>query len=125
MYAVKPTRAAWRQRLVDAETGYRIGIRSDSVLFVYLFLGSIVGLSGLVFKIGQTDWILLVLTWGLTLSVELFHQLLRFLVHEFRDHLRKDISIMMRLGTAAVVTTNLTAFTVIAIIFGSRIIAIF
>lgn len=115
------SRSPWRQRLVDAETGFRIGLRTDSILFVYLFIGSIVLAAGLVFRLQTIEWVILVLTLGLTLSVELFHQLLTFIVREFRHHLRRDLSQMMRLGTAAVVTTNLTAITVILILFGGRI----
>lgn len=118
----KVNRAPWRQRLVDAETGFRLGLRTDSILFVYLFVGSMVAVSGMVLGLTRLEWVLLVLTLGLTLSVELFHQLLKFIVEEFRHHLRKDLNQMMRLGTAAVVTTNVTALTVIAILLGSRII---
>lgn len=121
----KASRAAWRQRLVDAETGFRLGLRTDSILFVYLLISSMVVVTGLVLSIGKIEWALLVLTLGLTLSVELFHQLLKFIVKEFRHHLRKDINMMMRLGTAAVVTTNVTAITIISIVLGSRFFELF
>ncbi len=117
----KQTRSPWRQRLVDAETGFRIGLRTDSILFLYLFIGAMVFASGLVFGLAKSEWLILILTLGLTLSVELFHQLLSFIVNEFKHHLSKDISQMMRLGTAAVVTANLSAVTVIFIVFGSRL----
>ena len=117
----KQTRSAWRQRLVDAETGFRIGLRTDSILFLYLFIGAIVFASGFVFGLAKTEWLILILTLGLTLSVELFHQLLTFIVNEFSHHLSKDMDQMMRLGTAAVVTANLSAVTVIVILFGSRL----
>ncbi len=110
---------------MDAETGFRLGLRTDSTLFVYVLMGSMTLVSGVVFGIGKFEWVALVLTFGLTLSVELFHQLLKFLVHEFRHHLRKDVNQMLRLGTAACLTTHITAATVVAIIFGSRIWHIF
>lgn len=117
----KQTRSPWRQRLVDAETGFRIGLRTDSILFLYLFIGAMVFASGLVLGLAKTEWLILILTLGFTLSVELFHQLLSFIVDEFKHHLSKDISQMIRLGTAAVLTANLSAVTVIVIVFGSRL----
>ncbi len=125
MQIQKSSRAPWRQRLVDAETGFRLGLRTDSILFVYVLISCMVIATGLVLGIEIIEWAILVLTLGLTLSVELFHQLLRYLVEEFRHHLRKDINLMMRLGTAAVVTTNLTAVTIIAILFGGRFFSVF
>ncbi|WP_417850724.1 diacylglycerol kinase [Thalassoglobus sp.] len=121
MHIIKPGRAPWRQRLVDAETGFRLGLRTDSTLFVYVLMGSMTLASGAVLGIEKIEWIALVLTFGLTLSVELFHQLLKFLVQEFQHHLRKDVHQMLRLGTAACLVTNIAAATVLGIIFGSRI----
>jgi len=121
----KSSRAPWRQRLVDAETGFRLGLRTDSILFVYVLVSSMVVATGLVLGIEKIEWAILVLTLGLTLSVELFHQLLKFIVNEFRHRLRKNISLMMRLGTAAVVTTNVTSVIIIAILLGSRFIELF
>ena len=120
----KPARAPWRQRLVDAETGFRIGFRTDSTLFMYLFVGSGVLFAGFVFNLQMIEWVILILALGWVLTVELFHQLLILIVKEFRHHLRKDVGRMMRLGTAAVVTTNVTAFVVLSIIFGSRLLSI-
>lgn len=125
MQITKSSRAPWRQRLVDAETGFRLGLRTDSILFVYVLVSSMTVATGLVLGIERIEWAILVLTLGLTLSVELFHQLLKFIVNDFRDHLRKDLSLMMRLGTAAVVTTNVTAMIIIAILLGSRLIDLF
>lgn len=107
---------------MDAETGFRLGLRIDSTLFMYLFIGTGVASAGLIFSLDKLEWILLVLTMGLTLSVELFHQLLKFILAEFQHHLRQDVTKMLRLGTAAVVTTNFTALLVIAIVFGSRLV---
>ena len=88
---------------------------------MYLFFGTVAIFSGFVFGLGAIEWAILVLSLGLVLSVELFHQLLVLLMKEFRHHLRKDIGQMMRLGTAAVVSTNVVAFVVIAILFSGRI----
>lgn len=118
----KPLRSPWRQRLIDAETGFRIGIRYNSTLFVYLFFCSIVFASGLVLNITPTEWVLITLTLGVTISVELFHQLLMLILQEFRDHLRKDVTQMLHLGTAAVVTINVTAAFVICILIGGRMV---
>lgn len=121
MSASEPGRAPWRQRLVDAETGFRVGLRTDATLFMYLFVGSGVVFSGFVLGLGKIEWVLLVLSLGMVLTGELFHQLLSLIVKEFRHHIRKDISQLLRLGTAAVVSTNVTAFIVLAILFGSRL----
>ena len=124
MSVPKSSRAPWRQRLVDAETGFRVGLRTDSTLFVYLFVGLGAIFAGFVFSLGKIEWVLLVISLGLMLSVELFHQLLSLMVKEFQHHLRKDVDRMMRLGTAAVVSTNVTTFVVLAILFGSRLMEI-
>ncbi|MEW4488991.1 diacylglycerol kinase [Thalassoglobus sp. JC818] len=122
MQISRANRPAWRQRLVDAETGFRIGLRTDSTLFMYLFVGIGVLFSGFVFRLSVIEWTILVLTLGLTLSVELFHQLLRLIVHEFRHHIGQNLNQILRLGTAAVVATNVSAIIVLLILFGSRIV---
>ena len=121
MHIRKVDRAPWRQRLVDAETGFRVGLRTDATLFMYLFVGSGVIFSGFVMGLGKIEWILLILALGMVLSVELFHQLLSLMIKEFRHHIRKDISQLLRLGTAAVVSTNVMAFIIVAILLGSRL----
>lgn len=101
----KPRRPPWRQRLVDAETGLRFGIRADSTLFVFFFCSTTVLLASLVVGLNHLEWAVLLLALGFALSAELLHQVLK----QISDNLEGRFAEIFLLGTAAVVVAHLTA----------------
>ncbi|MCA8997339.1 MAG: diacylglycerol kinase [Planctomycetaceae bacterium] len=113
-------RPAWRQRLVDAETGFRVGIRADSTLFVFFFVAVIAVLFAAVLQLSAMEWAVLILALGVGLSAELFHQVLKRVANEFEHHLSNGLLQTIRLGTSAVVVAHITCGVVAAIVIWQR-----
>jgi hypothetical protein len=109
----RPHRPAWRQRLVDAEFGLRIGIRADSTLFVFFFVSATVIALGLVLGLSSLEWALVILSLGFALTVELLHQMLR----QLAQIMGSPFETIFPLGTTAVVVSNLAAAIVAAVLF--------
>jgi diacylglycerol kinase len=114
-------RSQWRQRLIEAESGFRLGIRTDGTLFVHLFILSGILAAGFVLQLGLVQWALLVLAITLVLSAELFHQMLRVLWKGAERHLPSELRNVVRIGTAAVVLSSVGAVVVLALVFAQRI----
>jgi len=114
--AAKPRRAAWHQRLVDAETGLRFGIRADSTLFVYFFCSMTVLLASGVMGLTPLEWAILILSLGFALSAELLHQILK----QLSAQLDSRFAEIFLLGTASVVVAHLTAAIVSGILLWRR-----
>ena len=119
-----PRRSAWRQRLIEAESGLRIGLRVDGTLFVHLFVMSGILAAGGVLGLGTLQWALLVLALSLVLTAELFHQMLRLLWKEAGHHLPPHLRSAAGIGTAAVVTSSVGAIVVLILVFAQRIVHI-
>ena len=120
-----PRRAPWRQRLVDAERGITLGVRSDSTFFFHFFLATIILLAALVLGIGAVEWAIVLLALTLVLSAEMFNQVLKAvrdgIGHHFDDNLQKAI----RIGTAAVFVTMIGALLTLGLVFGKHVLEIF
>ena len=71
-------RHAWRQTLVDAEAGWKHGIRGSSSLFVYFFSFSIVLCAGVVVQLLAWQWTVIALCMTAILGMELLSQTLLF-----------------------------------------------
>lgn len=112
----KPRRAPWRQRLVDAETGFRFSIRADSTLFAFFFCAATVLLASMVLGLAMLEWTILIFTLGFALSAELLHQVLK----QISIQLEGRFSEILLLGTAAVVVAHLTAFVVAGLLLWNR-----
>ena len=112
-----PRRAAWRQRLVDAESGFRVGMRTDSTLFVFFFFTAAIVLTGMMLGLGPLEWAVLVLSLGMALAAELFHQVLKHVAAESGNQFAQSLREVFRLGTTAVLMAHLTAAGVAAILF--------
>lgn len=115
-----PRRAAWRQRLVDAETGLRAGIRADSTLFVFFFCSATITLTALVVGLSGLEWAVLVLSLGMALSAELFHQVLKHIAVKYRERFSAGLHEVVELGTTAVMAAHLTAASVAGILLWQR-----
>jgi diacylglycerol kinase (ATP) len=117
-----PRRSAWRQRLIEAESGLRIGLRVDGTLFVHLFVMSGILAAGGVLGLGTLQWALVVLAMSGVLTAELFHQMLRLLWKEAGHHLPPHLRNAAGIGTAAVVTSSVGAIVVLILVFAQRIV---
>ena len=113
-------RPAWRQRLVDAETGLRVGFRADSTLFAFGFCAAMIIVTAMVFGLTTLEWAVLTLSLGLALAAELFHQVLKQMAAGRNDRISAEIQLALRLGTAAVMAVHLTAVIVAAILLSQH-----
>lgn len=112
----KKERAPWRQRLIDAEGGFRAGIRADSTLFVYFFCATTVILTSLVVRLTGMEWAILILALGGSLTAELLHQLLKQIAEVLRGRFQE----IVLLGTAAVMVAHMTAAAVSGVLLWHR-----
>jgi len=117
-------RSQWRQRLIEAESGLRLGLRTDGTLFVHLFIVSGILAAGLVLQLGLVQWALLVLAVTMVLSAEMFHQMLRVLWKSAGRYLPPELRNVVRIGTAAVVLSSVGAVVVLTLVFAQRIVQI-
>src|SRR5579863_951829 len=72
--AEHPERPAWRRRLIDIERGITLGVRGDSVFFVYFFLSSLTIAASLVLGISLLEWTVVILALTVVLCAEMFNQ---------------------------------------------------
>ena len=118
---IQKDRAPWRQRLVDAEAGLKIGIRSESTLFVYFFAGCVILGAATVLGLSAWEWAVVVLSLGMALSTELINQLFRQLASLTTMNIPKELEEISRLGSAAVLVANIATLTVLIILFWPHI----
>lgn len=121
LQSAPPRRSSWRQRLIDAESGMRLGIRMDGTLFVHLFVGCGILATASVLGLGAVDWAIVVLSMTFVLSAEMFNQMLRILWKEAAHHLPVDMQNAVRIGTAAVVISSIGAVIAIGLVFARNL----
>lgn len=112
-------RAPWRQRLVDAESGLRVGMRADSTLFVFFFCAAILLLMALVLGLDRLEWAVLICVLGMGLAAELLHQVIKQ-VQLWCEREIPELESTLRLGTAGVMCAHLTAAAVSLLLFWNR-----
>ena len=114
-------RAAWRQWLIEAERGITAGFRSDSIFFVHLFTGSLVVAASAMLGLSAAEWAILALAIGITISAELFHQVLKQLGDLVAQAGPKRARTIRRFGVAAVAVATFSSGAAIGIILFSRV----
>ncbi|WP_437185040.1 diacylglycerol kinase [Planctomicrobium sp. SH668] len=112
----RPRLSPWRQRLKDAETGLRIGLRGGSTLFAHFFFTATVVLASSVLQLTNLEWVILILVLGFSFSSELMFQVLRALSNE----LPRRFDNVVYLGTTAVMVTHLTTVIVCTLVLWKR-----
>src|SRR5579864_8609626 len=80
----RSARPAWRRRLIDIERGITLGVRGDSVFFVYFFLSSLTIAASLVLGISLLEWTVVILALTVVLCAEMFNQSVKSLRSEER-----------------------------------------
>lgn len=114
-------RSPWRRRLVEAERGLTEGFRTDSTLFGHFFIATVVVAAALVFGISPWEWGLLILSFAMVFSTEMFHLAMRAVFRNLNQELNESMQAARRIATAGVFFTILGALSVIALIFVPRL----
>lgn len=111
-------RAPWRQRLIDAERGFTLGLRGDGTLFFYMFLNCAVLAIGGVLDLSFVQWLLVGLTVTMVLSLELMQQAVRLFVEEVRP-LKPNghWDQILHLATAAVVLGLIGGSVIVSMVY--------
>lgn len=115
-------RSSWRQRLIDAETGVRLGVRTDGTFFVHLFVGCGILATATVLGLSVLEWAVLILSMTFVLSAEMFNQILRILWKEAAHHLPAELRNAVRIGTAAVVISSVGAVIAIGLVMARHLV---
>lgn len=118
-------RSVWRQKLVEAERGFTLGFRGDSSFFVLFFTGSLFVTSGLVLGISLLEWSILVMSLTVVLTAEMFHSVLKAILHSIEHHFPQPARQALNIGAAAVLLSRIGSTVAIGLIFGQRLWNIF
>lgn len=94
-------RAAWRQRLVQAERGIGNGARQDSIFFVHIFTATLILLMGGVLGLLAWQWMMVVSSLVLLFVAELFNQALKSLAQAFGETTPPSVQKALGMSTAA------------------------
>lgn len=97
-------RATWRQRLVEAEGGLRLALRSNSTLFVHLFAGSVMLVTGAVVGFSVPDWLFILAAFAAVIAAETFNLAIQTLAAELASNSPAAWRRTFRLSTAATLT---------------------
>ena len=106
-------RAHWHQRLIDAEQGFRFGLRSESTLYATFFAVAAVGATAVLFGVAAIEACLLIV--ALTQSVAC--TFMRLIV---KETLGVD-STAHRLAAAAAVASALAGLLVAGLLLGPKL----
>ena len=114
-------RSPWRRRLVEAERGLTEAFRSESTLFVHFFLATIVAAAAFVFGCSQVEWALLIVSFTLVFSAELFHLAMRAVFRNLGHHFHEPVQTARRIATAGVFCAMLGSALLVLLVFVPRI----
>ncbi len=114
-------RAPWRRRLVEAERGLTEGFRTDSTLFVHFFIATLVMTAAFVVGISAIEWGLLLVSFAMVFSAEMFHLAMRAIFRHLGQHLSEPMQTARRIATAGVFFTLLAAIAVVSLVFLPRL----
>ena len=121
-------RAAWRQRLVDAERGLVLGFRRDGVLAGHAFVLTLSTASGVVLGLSATRWAVLCLALGTAMGAELFAQVLAAVAAAVAKNSAgaetpEELAAAVRLCGAAVAVTAAGACAALVAVFAPAVVA--
>lgn len=102
-------RAIWHQRLIDAEGGYRVGLRADSTLFVHLFAASLIVTTGILIEFQFLEWMLAIGCIAAVIVTELLNASVQILAAGLRETQPLASRQTSRLATAGTLTTIIVA----------------
>jgi diacylglycerol kinase len=114
-------RAAWRQRLIQAERGLAFGVRGDSVFFVHFFGISLVVAAAAVLGVGWMQWVAIACCLTLVLTAEMFNQALKALLQREDRASTPAEQRALAMGTAAVMVACTGSTIVMTMVFWQRL----
>ena len=116
-------RAAWRQRLVQAERGIGNGARQDSIFFVHIFTTTLILLAGGVLGLTAWQWLLVFGSLILLFVAELFNQALKSLAQAFGETPPPPVQQALGMSTAASMLALGGALVIAGCTLGERVMA--
>ena len=116
-------RAAWRQRLVQAERGIGNGARQDSIFFVHIFTTTLILLAGGVLGLTGWQWLLVFGSLILLFVAELFNQALKSLAQAFGEAPPPPVQQALGMSTAASMLALGGALVIAGCTLGERVMA--
>ena len=116
---------SWPEKFRDAFLGIGLGIRGQSSFRVHLVAALLVVTGGMVLQVSLIQWCLLVICITLVLMAEMFNSALEALAPVIDPQYNRHLAVALDVGSAAVLLAALGAAIVGAIIFGSRLVALF
>ncbi len=118
-------RPAWRRWLIDVERGLTLGVRGDSIFFVYFFLTSATIAASLVLRISLLQWTVVILALTVVLSAEMFNQSVKSLFLCLGRPIDESAKAALRIGSAAVFVTIVGSILTIGLILGKAALEMF
>lgn len=115
-------RAAWRQRLVQAERGIGNGARQDSIFFVHIFTSTLILLAAGVLRLQPWQWLLVVSSLTMLFVAELFNQALKSMAQAFGETPPPQVQQALGMSTAASMLALAGALVVAGSTLGQRIV---
>ena len=116
---------SWPEKFRDAFLGIGLGIRGQSSFRVHLVAALLVVTGGMALQVSLIQWCLLVICITLVLMAEMFNSALEALAPVIDPQYNRHLAVALDVGSAAVLLAALGAAIVGAIIFGSRLVALF
>jgi diacylglycerol kinase len=120
-----PARPPWRRWLIDVERGLMLGVRGDSIFFVYFFLTSATIATSVVLGISLLEWTVVILALTVVLSAEMFNQSVKALFAVRGRPVDDAARTALRIGSAAVFVAIAGSILTIGLILGKAAIEMF
>lgn len=87
----RPRRAAWRQKLVEAERGFTHGFRVDSTLYAHFFVDCLLLATCSVVGLPPTHWAIVIAGITVMLSAEFFSLAILMVAEELSSSIKKRV----------------------------------
>lgn len=118
-------RAAWRQRLVQAERGIGNGARQDSIFFVHIFTATMILVAAIVLNIAPWQWMLVAFSLIMLFVAELFNQSLKAMSQAFGETPPAPVQQALGMSTAASMLALAGVLVVAGFSFAQRVTEMF
>jgi diacylglycerol kinase len=100
-----------------AFAGLKTAAKDQPNFLIHCLVGSIVIFAGSYFNISQLDWLILALTIGMVITVELTNTAIEEIVNSFTDQVHPAAKKAKDVAAAAVLVSSITAVIVGLVIF--------
>lgn len=107
----------WSHKFANAFRGIRSGMLGQSSFLVHCIVAVVVIAAGILFRLGQAQWCLLLLCIGFVMTAELFNSSLETMAKTIDRGQNADLGKALDIASGAVLLGAITAATVGLIIF--------